>query len=106
MLATAAGFVHTSRFLVELGADPHASDAHGRTPLNLANSATAAEITAATEALELRRLAEGSLLDAAACGNTDAGHGSAAARSGHRLQGLSRQGPRSCVPRCCHIPAR
>ncbi len=71
MLATAAGFVHTSRFLVELGADPHASDAHGRTPLNLANSATAAEITAATEALELRRLAEGSLLDAAACGNTD-----------------------------------
>ncbi|CAL8460989.1 g520 [Coccomyxa elongata] len=72
MLATAAGFVHTSRFLVELGADLHASDAHGRTPLNLANSATAAEITAAAEALELRRLAEGSLLEAAACGNTDA----------------------------------
>ena len=66
MLATAAGFVHTSRFLVELGADPHAIDAQGRTPLELANSATAAEINAATEALEQRRLAEGRLLDAAA----------------------------------------
>ncbi|CAK0769091.1 hypothetical protein CVIRNUC_003630 [Coccomyxa viridis] len=72
MLATAAGFVHTSRFLVELGADPHASDAQGRTPLNMADSATVAEITAAAEALEMRRLGEGSLLDAAACGNTDA----------------------------------
>jgi ankyrin repeat protein len=72
MLATAAGFVHTSRFLVELGADPHASDAHGRTPLNMADSATAAEITAAAEALEQHRRAEGRLLDAAARGDTGA----------------------------------
>jgi ankyrin repeat protein len=70
MLATAAGFVHTSRFLVELGADVHASNARGRTPLNLANSATVAEITAAAEALEERRLAEENLLEAAARGDT------------------------------------
>ena len=70
MLATAAGFVHTSRFLVELGADVHASDARGRTPLNLAASATAAEITAAVEALEDRRIAEEHLLEAAARGDT------------------------------------
>ena len=71
MLATAAGFVHISKFLVELGADVHASGARGRTPMNLVKRATAAEITAAVEVLESRRRAQGNLLDAAARRDTE-----------------------------------